>query len=508
MTRLRLILGDQLNAAHPWFRRPDPDAVLVMMEVRSETDYVMHHAQKVLAIFAAMRRFAAALSAAGHRVHYLRIADPDNRQSFLANLEMLAARYRANRFERIEADEWRVEQLLDDAGARLGLPTAVVAADHFLCPRAEIAGTFAARVPRLEFFYRDMRRRHRILLDEQGKPTGGRWNFDAENRARWPGEPPAPAWPWEATDLTALWQEILAAGVRTIGEPAAGALAWPLSRAQARRGLQTFVEQVLPCFGRFQDAMSLGSPLLFHSALSFALNTKMLHPREVIDAALQAFEAGRIDIAACEGFVRQILGWREYVRGVYWGRMPEYASSNALDARRPLPRWYWSGDTGMACLRAAIGQSLRLAYAHHIQRLMLTGNFALLAGCDPREVDAWYLGIYIDAFEWVEMPNTRGMSLYADGGLVASKPYAASASYIGRQSDYCKACRYDSGRRHGVNACPFNALYWDFLLRHEAHFADNPRMAMPYRAWQRMDEGERRATLTYARHLLDGLDVL
>lgn len=508
MTRLRLILGDQLNAAHPWFRAPDPDVVLVMMEVRSETDYVVHHAQKVLAIFAAMRRFARALSEAGHRVHYLRIGDAENRQGFLANLQWLAARYRSSGFERMEADEWRVERLLDAAAHALSLPTHIVAAEHFLCARAELADAFAERVPRLETFYRDMRRRHRILLDAQGQPVGGRWNFDAENRARWPGAPPAPPWPWVATDLTALWREISAAGVRTLGEPNAEALAWPLSRAQARAGLQTFVERVLPQFGRFQDAMSQGEPLLFHSALSFALNTKMLHPREVIEAALQAFAAGRIDIAACEGFVRQILGWREYVRGVYWGRMPDYAQTNALDAHRPLPRWYWSGDTGMVCLRAAIGQSLRLAYAHHIQRLMLTGNFALLAGCDPSEVDAWYLGIYIDAFEWVEMPNTRGMSLYADGGLVASKPYAASASYIGRQSDYCKGCRYDPRRRHGASACPFNALYWDFLIRHETRLATNPRMTMPYRAWQRMDAGEREATLAHARHLLERLDEL
>ena len=241
MTKLRLILGDQLNAAHPWFRRPDPEVILVMMEVRSETDYVVHHAQKVLAIFAAMRGFARALSAAGHRVHYLRIGDADNRQDFFANLDLLAARYQASSFERIEADEWRVERLLDEAAARLALPITVVDGAHFLCAREELAAAFAERVPRLEFFYRDMRRRHRILLDAQGKPVGGRWNFDAENRARWPGEPLAPPWPWAAADLSSLWGEIVAAGVRTLGAPNAEALAWPLSRAQARAGLEAFV---------------------------------------------------------------------------------------------------------------------------------------------------------------------------------------------------------------------------------------------------------------------------
>ncbi|MBK1692290.1 cryptochrome/photolyase family protein [Ectothiorhodospira mobilis] len=508
MTALRLVLGDQLNASHPWFRQPDPGCVVVMMEIRSETDYVVHHAQKVLALFAAMRRFAKALRAAGHRVHYLTIGDPDNRQDFAANLQWLAAHYGATRFERMEADEWRVERRLDEAAARLHLPATVVDSAHFLAGREDLARAFSERVPRLEYFYRDMRRRHGLLLDEHSRPVGGRWNFDADNRARWPGEPPAPDWPWVPTDVSALWEEIVAAGVRTLGDPGAGALAWPLTRAQARAGLEAFVTRALPHFGRFQDAMSHREPLLFHSALSFALNTKMLHPREVMDAALGAFAAGAVDIAACEGFVRQILGWREYVRGVYWGRMPGYAETNALRARRPLPRWYWTGETHMACLRHAIGQSLGMAYAHHIQRLMVIGNFALLAGCDPDAVDAWYLGIYIDAFEWVEMPNTRGMSQYADGGVVASKPYAASAGYIKRQSDYCKGCRYDPGRRHGGDACPFNALYWDFMLRHEAEFAAHPRMAMPYRAWRRMDEGERTATLAHAHRLLEQLDRL
>lgn len=508
MSTLRLVLGDQLNAAHPWFRSPDAGAVVVMMELRSETDYVVHHAQKVLAIFGAMRSFADALEAAGHRVHYLRIGDPDNRQDFAPNLHWLTEHYRATRLERMEADEWRVEQALGKASAMLGLPTTVVDSAHFLCDRAQLVEGFGERVPRMEYFYREMRRRHRILLDAAGKPVGGRWNFDADNRARWPGDPPAPGWPWQPTDVTALWREISDAGVRTMGEANANALAWPLSRAQARAGLAGFVGEVLPYFGRFQDAMSTRETLLFHSALSFALNTKMLHPREVIDAVIAAFDAGKVDIAACEGFVRQILGWREYVRGVYWSRMPDYATTNGLGADRPLPRWYWTGETGMACLRHAIGQSLKFAYAHHIQRLMVTGNFALLAGCDPAEVDAWYLGIYIDAFEWVEMPNTRGMSQFADGGLVASKPYAASASYIGRQSDYCKSCRYDSGRRHGEGACPFNSLYWDFLLRHEEPFARNPRMVMPYKAWLRMPEAEREATLAQALEYRSRLDFL
>lgn len=512
MTTLRLVLGDQLNAAHSWFRAPRADVLHVMMEVRSETDYVRHHAQKVLAIFAAMRAFAAALQAAGHRVRYLKIGDADNRQSFAANLAQVAAECGATRFERMEADEWRVERLLDEAAHALALPHAVVGSEHFLAERAELAQRFAAKVPRMEFFYRDMRRRHRILVDAEDGPVGGVWNFDAQNREKWPDDPPAPAWPWSGHDLRALWDEIVAAGVQTIGAPHAENLRWPITRREARAGLAHFIAHALPHFGQYQDAMSTRSTTLFHSGLSFALNIKLLHPREVIDAAVAAWQAGKVELASCEGFVRQILGWREFVRGVYWARMPGYAQGNALDARRPLPGWYWTGDTKMACLRHAVGQSLDTAYAHHIQRLMITGNFALLAGCDPDAVDAWYLGIYADAFEWVEMPNTRGMSQFADGGVIASKPYAGAASYIGKQSDYCKACAYEPRRRHGASgtkpACPFNSLYWDFLLRHEARFARNPRMSMPYKAWAKMDEAERAATLAQAAHYLGRLDTL
>ncbi len=508
MTCLRLILGDQLNARHSWWRERRDDVVYVLMEVRSETDYVRHHAQKVLGIFAAMRRFGEALARAGHRVEYLRIGDPRNRQGFDANLTWLIEQVGATRLERMEADEWRVEQALLEAFAASGLPHAVVGAEHFLLERDEAAARFAKKVPRMEFFYRDLRRRHHILLEPDGQPRGGHWNYDVENRAKWPGDPPAPAWPWRRHDLRALWAEIESAGVRTMGEPSAEAFGWPLSRREAQAWLADFITHRLPHFGRFQDAISGQSATLFHAGLSFALNTKMLHPREVIDAAIAAFEDGHADLAATEGFVRQILGWREYVRGIYWARMPGYASLNALDARRPLPAWYWTADTDMACLSSAIGQSLALGYAHHIQRLMVTGNFALLAGCDPDEVDRWYLGIYIDAFEWVELPNTRGMSQFADGGLVGSKPYSGSAAYLHRQSDHCKGCHYRHALRHGERACPFNSLYWHFHLRHRAAFGRNPRLAMVYRNWDRMDAAERAATLAQAEQYLARLDTL
>ena len=508
MTCLRLILGDQLNARHAWLREKREDVVYVLMEVRSETDYVRHHAQKVLGIFAAMRRFADALVQAGHRVEYVRIGEPRNRHGFATNLSWLIEQFGATRLERMEADEWRVERALTEAFAASGLPCAVVSAGHFLLERDEAAKRFATRVPRMEFFYRELRRRHAILLEPDGEPRGGRWNFDLENRAKWPGDPPAPPWPWQKHDLRELWDEITAAGVQTMGEPSAGAFGWPLSRREAKAWLADFVAHRLAHFGRFQDALSEHSSTLFHAGLSFALNTKMLHPREVIDAAVAAFHGGEADLPATEGFVRQILGWREYVRGIYWARMPGYATLNALDAGRALPAWFWTADTRMACLRAAIGQSLQLGYAHHIQRLMITGNFALLAGCDPDEVDRWYLGIYVDAFEWVELPNTRGMSQFADGGIVGSKPYSGSAAYIHRQSDHCEGCHYRHTLRHGERACPFNSLYWHFHARQRGSLGRNPRLGMVYRNWDRMAPGERAATLAQAESYLARVDTL
>ena len=508
MTTLRLILGDQLNVAHSWFRQPDRNVVYVMMEIRSETDYVRHHAQKVLALFASMRAFAEAIDKAGHRVRYYRIGDRDNRHSFADNLRQTIKAERAASWERMEADEWRVEEALGEAARELGLPCQVVDAEHFLTKREEIRAAFASRVPRMEYFYRSMRRRLGILIDAKGEPVGGKWNFDAQNRAKWNGTPPAPAWPWLIHDLRGLWSEIQSAGVATIGDPQADKLRWPLNRREARAGLAHFIAHALPNFGTYQDAMREHSPLIFHSALSFALNTKMLSPMEVVQAALDAFDEGSAPLAAVEGFVRQIIGWREFVRGVYWGRMPAYAKTNCLEADRKLPAWYWTGDTAMRCVGDAVRNSLSLAYAHHIQRLMLTGNFALLAGVDPDEVDAWYLGIYIDAFEWVELPNTRGMSQYADGGLLGSKPYAAGANYIGKQSDYCKDCQYDPKRRAGDNACPFNALYWNFIDRHAERFESNPRMALPRRAWLALSQPEKEAIRQTASAYLDRMDTL
>jgi deoxyribodipyrimidine photolyase-related protein len=451
MTTLRLILGDQLNPRHRWFEHVDESVVYVLMEIRQETDYVLHHAQKILGIFAAMRDFARQLRQAGHRVDYFAIDEARNTQSLPQNLDALIASRHATAFEYQAPDEWRLDQQLAHYAKALPIESRRVDSEHFYTRRDEAAILFGDRKHWLmEQFYRHMRIRHRILIDERQRPLGGQWNFDRDNRKAWPGLPREPADRRPIHDHSALWQQILDGGVRSFGDPSAEHFRWPLNRAEALSQLDHFVEEALPHFGDYQDAMSSRASRLFHSLLSFALNTKMLGPQEVVERVQQAWHDGRAPLAAAEGFIRQILGWREYVRGVYWARMPAYAGLNALEHTRELPGWFWTGTTKMQCLAQSIGQSLANAHAHHIQRLMIIGNFALLAGLDPAAVHAWYLGIYIDAFEWVELPNTLGMSQFADGGLLATKPYVSSAAYIDRMSDYCKGCHYDRKARVGA----------------------------------------------------------
>jgi len=512
MTTLRLILGDQLNPDHSWYRQVDEDVVHVLMEVRQETSYVLHHAQKVLAIFAAMRAFAKHLRAQGHRVRHIAIDHPSNRQSIVANLDALIAHHQADRVAYQAPDEWRLDdELARWAQARRmqGLTVKMVDTEHFLTARSEAAELFAGRKQWLmEHFYRHMRRRHGVLMSPERQPEGGQWNFDADNRKSWSGQPPEPA-DWRSPhDHQALWQAIVDAGVTTFGEPQAEQMRWPQNTDEARSHLHAFVAHALPHFGDFQDALSQRANRLFHSLLSFALNVKMLHPREVIDAAEQAWRDGHVPLASAEGFIRQILGWREYVRGVYWAHMPGYDERNHFGHDLPLPAWFWTGQTRMACLSRAIGQSLQDAHAHHIQRLMVIGNFALLAGLDPKALHHWYLGVYIDAFEWVELPNTLGMSQFADGGLLATKPYVSSAAYLDRMGDHCRHCPYQRKERLGPQACPFNALYWDFHLRHDALLRRNPRIGMVYRQIDRMTPEARQAISEKARHLRENLAQL
>ncbi|GGC65665.1 cryptochrome/photolyase family protein [Undibacterium terreum] len=511
---IRLVLGDQLNPQHSWYREARSDVVYLMMEVRQETDYVLHHAQKILAIFAGMREFARQLQEAGHRVHYLKINDPANRQTLPGNLDFVIALYGARRLEYQAPDEWRLDQQLTEYArqqeqASQPVVCRAVDSEHFYTQRAEAAQLFPARKKWLmEQFYRHMRTQHRILLDKAGKPEGGQWNYDQENRQSWPGVPVEPADFRPRHDHSALWAEIVAAGVGSFGEPNAAQFPWPLNREEALRQLHAFVQHALPHFGEFQDAMSFKSWRLFHSLLSFALNTKMLSPAEVVNCVEEEWRAGRVPLAAAEGYIRQILGWREYVRGVYWANMPGYEKHNVFEHDLPLPIWFWTGKTKMRCVASAITQSLEQAHAHHIQRLMIIGNFALLAGLHPEEVHRWYLGIYIDAFEWVELPNTLGMSQFADGGLMATKPYVSSAAYINRMSDYCKGCHYDKKQREGETACPYNALYWDFFDRNREKLAGNHRLGMVYRQLEKMDATAVASLQTHAAHLRRHLDSL
>ena len=502
MTELRLILGDQLNPHHSWFDACNPNVIYVMLELRAETAYVLHHAQKVIAIFAAMRAFATALKEKGHRGRYVRLSDDSNRGALEDNLNALVAHYGADRVIWQEPDEWRLDTQLQAWAKAASVETACVSSEHFFTTREQVSAFFATRKSwRMEYFYREMRRQHGVLLTSEGEPEGGKWNYDAENRKRWSGEPPAPEDSRPRHDYSALWAEIQRCGVKTFGEPQAGNFRWPLNRSEAKARLDEFIAHVLPQFGAWQDAMHAEEPFLFHSLISFALNTKMLNPREVVAAAQQAWRSGHAPLPAVEGFIRQILGWREYVRGIYWSQMPGYRELNALDQHAPLPDWFWTGKTQMRCLAHAVGQSLTEAYAHHIQRLMVIGNFSLLSGLSPQAVHEWYLGVYIDAFEWVELPNTLGMSQFGDGGLLASKPYVSSASYIHKMSNYCQGCRYQHTQRTGELACPFNALYWDFFARNQARLGNNPRLGIVFKQLADMKEEERQALADRAGYI-------
>ena len=488
MTTLRLVLGDQLNPTHSWFDKHDPSVIYTLMEIRQETDYVLHHAQKVIGVFAGMRDLAEHLKAQGHRVHYLAIDDPENTQSLTLNLKQLLKRFACTRFEYQEPDEWRLDTQLKDFRQGLMIDVVMCESEHFYTTRDEAGAIFKGQKSWLmERFYRQMRTKHQVLMLDSKRPVEGQWNFDHENRKRWTGTPPEPSDQRTHHDHSALWESILRSEVKTFGNPQAAQFAWPINRLEALSDLDRFINQILPHFGDFQDAMSTGNWRMFHSLLSFALNTKMLKPKEVVERAEQAWRAGGISIATAEGFIRQILGWREYIRGMYWHHMPGYVEHNAFNHTTPLPVWFWTGEIKMHCLSESVGQSLEYAYAHHIQRLMVIGNFSLLAGLDPAALHRWYLGIYIDAFEWVELPNTIGMSQFADGGLLATKPYVSSAAYVDRMSNYCKNCYYDKKQRIGERACPFNALYWDFFIRHERELSSNHRLGMVYRNIEKMD---------------------
>lgn len=509
MKMLRLILGDQLNPKHTWFKTTDKSMFYVLMEIRPETDYVMHHLQKLLGVLGAMRAFAKQLQEKGHQVHYIKLTDKNNHQDFAKNLHSIIEKHNIRVFEYQEPDEYRVDTVLKGFCNTLDIPSKMVSSEHFLTHREGVQDFFGKKNYLMESFYRDMRKHHNILI-ESGKPIGGQWNYDTKNRKRYNGETSVPA-PLEfQNNLSEIFDDLKKAGIKHFGNADPSAFPYPVNRDQALQLMHHFNQNMLPYFGTYQDAMTEKSWILFHSRLSFALNIKMLQPIEVVTSAINTWKKHReeIGIEQVEGFVRQIIGWREYVRGIYWAKMPEYAGMNFFANNNKLPGFYWTGKTRMNCMKHAIGQSLEKAYAHHIQRLMITGNFALLAQIHPDEVDAWYLGVYIDAFEWVEITNTRGMSQFADGGIMASKPYVSSANYINKMSDYCKNCHYDHKKRTGEKSCPFNSLFWNFYDKHEDKLRKNPRIGMVYRNLDKMSAEEKSEILTQSELYLKNLNNL
>lgn len=480
MKTLRLLLGDQLNHKHSWFDETDDDVVYFMAEMRQETDYTHHHIQKVIAFFASMRNFAEYLEEQGHRVVYYQIDARDNQQDLVKNLNTLIEKHAIEKFDYQLPDEYRLDQQLKDFSEHLSIASEAFGTEHFYTTRTEMADFYKGKKEMtMEYFYRDMRKKHEVMMENAKNPEGGKWNFDKSNRKKWKGKPEIPHEKGFGKDVSTIVNQIETAGIDTMGSVQKTNFNWPTSRKDSLKVLSYFCNNLLVHFGDYQDALHTEQRFLFHSRLSFAMNSKMLSPKEVNDTVIDTYhDRENIDISQVEGFVRQILGWREYMRGIYWMKMPDYAQRNKLDNQNKLPDFYWTGDTKMNCMHHAITQSLEEAYAHHIERLMITGNFALLTQTHPDEVDAWYLGIYIDAIEWVEMPNTRGMSQYADGGVVATKPYVSSGSYINKMSNYCKGCQYDVKKKTGENACPFNSLYWNFLAEKQEYFKANQRMNM------------------------------
>ncbi len=492
LRNLVLVLGDQLDAESSVFDDFDPhlDAVW-MAEVAHEATQVWSTKPRIAIFLAAMRQFRDALRARGITVHYRALdehAHPDLASALAADLAAL----KPAKLLAVKPGEWRLAQSLPKVCEAAGVRWIERPDRHFYCDADDFADWCGKRKEyRLEFFYRWLRKREGVLMQD-GEPVGGQWNFDHDNRGRFdrrgPGLLPAPR--RFAPDATTRDVIAMVESRFTAHPGRLDGFDWPLTAADAQRALDDFIAHRLPLFGRYQDAMWEGEPWLYHSRLSAAMNLKLLSPRAVVAAAEQAWRDGHAPIEAVEGFVRQVLGWREFVRGVYWQRMPGFLDDNALGADAPLPDFYWTGDTDMACLRDALRQTLDLGYAHHIQRLMVTGLFALLLGVRPREVHAWYLAVYVDAVEWVELPNVLGMSQYADGGRMTSKPYAASGAYIQKMSNHCAGCRFNPGEATGGKACPFTTLYWDFLARHEARFARHPRTALQWKNLARKPAAE------------------
>jgi deoxyribodipyrimidine photolyase-related protein len=508
MKKLRLILGDQLNSQHSWFEEVEENTIYLMAEMRQETDYVKHHIQKVTAFFLSMRNFDSNLKSKGNNVIYFKISDENNLHDLEKIITKCIEEHKISHFEYQLPDEFRLDEQLKKICSKLDIETKVYDTEHFYTSRTELTEFFEGKKMLLmENFYRMMRKKHHVLM-QGSQPEGNQWNFDKDNRLKYKGQVPVPNAIAFNQNIEEVLIEIEKANVSTFGKIDVEKFNWPTSREDCLKQLDYFCENLLKYFGDYEDAMHTDEKFLFHSRLSFAMNSKMLSPKEVVETVVDFYHKNEDDItiSQVEGFVRQILGWREYVRGIYWKEMPTYSKMNALENHNKLPDFYWTGKTKMNCMQKAISQSLEEAYAHHIQRLMIIGNFSLLTQMHPDEVDAWYLGVYIDAIEWVELPNTRGMSQYADGGILATKPYVSSGSYINKMSNYCSSCHYSVKDKFGDKACPFNTLYWNFLDEKKQYFANNQRMGMMLNMLKKMNPEELAKINEKANHIIENLD--
>lgn len=504
MTTLHLLLGDQLTPSLIQDADQQRDVVF-LCEVWEEATYVKHHPKKIAFIFSAMRHFAAQLSQTGYQVDYVRLDDAENSGNFTDEIARAISRHNITRIVCIFPGEYRVLQMMQGWQQLFGI-TVEIKPDHRFVASVDEFASWAndKKQLRMEFFYRQMRRKTGLLM-QGDDPEGGQWNYDAENR-----KPPTDnlSIPKPFTCLPdEITQDVLKLVFQRFGHHFGDleSFNFAVTRADALSVLQLFIQERLPFFGEYQDAMLTGEPWMYHAHIGFYLNCGLLLPLECATAAEQAYQQGKVPLNAAEGFIRQIIGWREFVRGIYWLKMPEYKSQNYLQATRKLPTFYWTGATKMNCLKQCVKDTKENAYAHHIQRLMVLGNFALLAGIHPDEVNEWYLSVYADAYEWVELPNVTGMVMFADGGLLASKPYAASGAYINKMSDYCRSCHYKVKEKTGSNACPFNYLYWDFLIRNKAQLKNNPRMAMIYNTLSKMSEAQRQTMVNDAHLFLETL---
>ena len=501
-------MGDQLDLKGAALKNFDlKNDEVIMIESMHEAQYVWTHKAKIVLFLSAMRHFANQLKELHYPLTYIQ-------SSSLSIVEALKEKLVKGNYSHlifIEPGEWRLKQQIEELAKDLSITLEMREDDHFYCSHQEFVKWASDKKElRLEYFYRLMRKTHHILIDSEGNPEGGQWNFDQDNRKPYPKKGPGILEEPIFFEPDAITQEVIDFVNETYANHPGSleAFQWAVTRNQALEALEYFVEYRLRNFGVYQDAMWTDTPFGWHSILSSSLNLKLLNPREVIAAVITAWKKYDLDLSNIEGFIRQILGWREFVRGMYYLDMPQMAKDNYYDHQRPLPQWYWSGQTNMACMKDAIGQTLKYGYAHHIQRLMVTGNFALLAEILPSAVCDWYLAIYVDAIEWVELPNTAGMALFANGGRFTSKPYVASGAYIKRMSNYCGSCKYKPDVRFGETACPVTTLYWNFLIKHRTQFDSSPRTRLMTANLNRISDEDQKSIVNHAKYLLNHLDEL